>query len=333
MGEWDLLGRLLDKVQTHSTLIGKVWLTVLFIFRILVLSVGADRVWGDEQSDFVCNTRQPGCENVCYDKAFPISHVRFWALQIIAVATPTLLYLGYVLHVVHVEKKLKERVRQQAELGDQALLFLQRSFKIPKYIKGSGKVSSPTLLLLPSIKPFHCITSHLIYLYTHLCKVNIRGRLLRAYVLHLVAKIAVELGFVVGQYFLYGLTLDALYVCTQKPCPHQVDCFLSRPTEKSLIIWFMLGAAALSLALCVAELLYLWGKAFKECAARRRDYTVTPVTPVTVAPPGGRGRAYALKDDVTQNGFNAELEMQGRKFGVNEALGNGLPGNTGEIHI
>lgn len=64
------------------------------------------QVWGDEQSDFVCNTQQPGCENVCYDLAFPISHVRFWILQIIAIATPQLLYLGHVLHVIHVEKKV-----------------------------------------------------------------------------------------------------------------------------------------------------------------------------------------------------------------------------------
>ncbi|XP_019738262.1 gap junction protein, alpha 11 [Hippocampus comes] len=306
MGEWNLLGRLLDKVQSHSTIIGKVWLTVLFVFRILVLSTGADRVWGDEQSDFVCNTRQPGCENVCYDHAFPISHVRFWALQIIAVATPKLLYLGYVLHVIHVEKKLKERMRKHAELDDQALLFLQRSFKMPKYIKSSGKVS-------------------------------IRGRLLRAYVLHLLAKIALEIVFVVGQYFLYGLTLDARYVCSRSPCPHQVDCFLSRPTEKTMIIWFMLGAALLSLALSVAELLYLCVKAARECAARRRDYTVTPVTPVTPAPPASQRKAYTLREDaVTQNGINAELEMQGRKFGVNaanEMAGKGLLGNTGEVHI
>lgn len=45
MGEWDVLARLLDKVQTHSTVIGKVWLTTLFVFRILVLSAGADKVW------------------------------------------------------------------------------------------------------------------------------------------------------------------------------------------------------------------------------------------------------------------------------------------------
>lgn len=66
------------------------------------------QIWGDEQSDFVCNTKQPGCENVCYDLAFPISHVRFWFLQIIAVAAPKLLYLGHVLHVIHIEKKVRE---------------------------------------------------------------------------------------------------------------------------------------------------------------------------------------------------------------------------------
>lgn len=44
MGEWDVLGRLLDKVQSHSTVLGKIWLTVLFVFRILVLRTAADKV-------------------------------------------------------------------------------------------------------------------------------------------------------------------------------------------------------------------------------------------------------------------------------------------------
>ncbi|XP_008567318.1 PREDICTED: gap junction alpha-3 protein [Galeopterus variegatus] len=108
MGDWSFLGKLLESAQEHSTVIGKVWLTVLFIFRILVLGAAAEEVWGDEQSDFTCNTQQPGCENVCYDRAFPISHIRFWALQIIFVSTPTLIYLGHVLHLVRMEEKKKE---------------------------------------------------------------------------------------------------------------------------------------------------------------------------------------------------------------------------------
>ncbi|KAM9703337.1 gap junction Cx32.7 protein-like [Menidia menidia] len=301
MGEWELLGRLLDKVQGHSTVIGKVWLTVLFIFRIMVLRTAAEKVWGDEQSDFVCNTQQPGCENVCYDLAFPISHVRFWVLQIIAIATPKLLYLGHVLHVIHVEKKLKEGLKNREDLDDQTILFLRRAYKVPKYTKPSGKIS-------------------------------LRGRLLQSYVLHLVAEVLLEALFVGGQYFLYGFTLQPRYVCARFPCPHRVDCFLSRPTEKSLLIWFMLAAACLSLALGVAELLYLCVRAAREGVARRRDYTVTPVTP-----PGSRkrtgkgGRERAERD----------LELKGRRPGANgaaggvNAAGEGAKTgtNVGEIHI
>nr|XP_032835387.1 gap junction beta-1 protein-like [Petromyzon marinus] len=105
MGDFGLLGSLLDSAQEHSTAVGRVWLSVLFVLRILVLTAGADQVWGDEQSDFSCNTQQPGCENVCYDTAFPISHVRYWGLQVIAVSTPALAYLGHVLHVVRQESK------------------------------------------------------------------------------------------------------------------------------------------------------------------------------------------------------------------------------------
>jgi len=44
MGEWGFLSSLLDKVQSHSTVIGKVWLTVLFIFRIMIIGAGAEKV-------------------------------------------------------------------------------------------------------------------------------------------------------------------------------------------------------------------------------------------------------------------------------------------------
>lgn len=192
-------------------------------------------------------------------------------------------------------------MQNQAELDDKASLFLRKTFKFPKYTKSSGKIS-------------------------------IRGRLLRSYVLHLIAKIVLEALFIVGQYFLYGFTLEARYVCSRFPCPHKVDCFLSRPTEKSIIIWFMLVAAVVSLALSVAELLYLFVKAVKECAARRQDYTVTPVTP-----PRSQKRALQKHGEVIQNFVNLDLEVQGsRKLGMNGVAGTidvAAEKSVGEIHI
>ena len=97
---WMFLRDLLSGVNKYSTGIGRIWLAVVFIFRLLVYMVAAEHVWKEEQKEFECNVRQPGCENVCFDYFFPISQVRFWALQLIMVSTPSLLV---VLHVAYRE--------------------------------------------------------------------------------------------------------------------------------------------------------------------------------------------------------------------------------------
>lgn len=39
---------------------------MVFVFRVLVFVVAAQRVWGDESKDFVCNTRQVTQGNYAY---------------------------------------------------------------------------------------------------------------------------------------------------------------------------------------------------------------------------------------------------------------------------
>ncbi|XP_026151154.1 gap junction alpha-3 protein-like [Mastacembelus armatus] len=244
MGDWSFLGRLLENAQEHSTVIGKVWLTVLFIFRILVLGAAAEEVWGDEQSDFTCNTQQPGCENVCYDEAFPISHIRFWVLQIIFVSTPTLIYLGHVLHIVRMEEKRKEKeeeMRKANRLQEEKELL----YKNGGDAGGGGKKEKPP------IRDEHG-------------KIRIRGALLRTYVFNIIFKTLFEVGFILGQYFLYGFQLRPLYKCARWPCPNMVDCFISRPTEKTIFIIFMLVVACVSLFLNLLEIYHLGWKKFKQ---------------------------------------------------------------------
>ncbi|XP_029942032.1 gap junction alpha-3 protein-like [Salarias fasciatus] len=244
MGDWSFLGRLLENAQEHSTVIGKVWLTVLFIFRILVLGAAAEEVWGDEQSDFTCNTQQPGCENVCYDEAFPISHIRFWVLQIIFVSTPTLIYLGHVLHIVRMEEKRREREEELRKAGrhqeDHDNLYHNGVGD-----GGGGKKEKPP------IRDEHG-------------KIRIRGALLRTYIFNIIFKTLFEVGFILGQYFLYGFHLRPLYKCGRWPCPNTVDCFISRPTEKTIFIIFMLVVACISLVLNLLEIYHLGWKKVKQ---------------------------------------------------------------------
>ncbi|XP_072235624.1 gap junction alpha-3 protein-like isoform X2 [Leuresthes tenuis] len=245
MGDWSFLGRLLENAQEHSTVIGKVWLTVLFIFRILVLGTAAEEVWGDEQSDFTCNTQQPGCENVCYDEAFPISHIRFWVLQIIFVSTPTLIYLGHVLHIVRMEEKRRERDEEHRKAGhhqeDHDPLYHNEA----EDGEGGGKKDKPP------IRDEHG-------------KIRIRGALLRTYIFNIIFKTLFEVGFILGQYFLYGFRLRPLYKCSRWPCPNTVDCFISRPTEKTIFIIFMLVVACVSLLLNLLEIYHLGWKKVKQ---------------------------------------------------------------------
>ncbi|XP_057245163.1 gap junction delta-2 protein-like, partial [Malurus melanocephalus] len=73
-------------------------LTVVVIFRILIVAIVGETVYEDEQTMFMCNTLQPGCNQACYDKAFPISHIRYWVFQIILVCTPSLCFITYSVH-------------------------------------------------------------------------------------------------------------------------------------------------------------------------------------------------------------------------------------------
>uniref|UniRef100_A0A8D0H1N9 Gap junction protein n=1 Tax=Sphenodon punctatus TaxID=8508 RepID=A0A8D0H1N9_SPHPU len=245
MGDWSFLGEFLEDVHKHSTVVGKVWLTVLFIFRMLVLGTAAESSWGDEQSDFMCDTRQPGCENVCYDKAFPISHIRYWVLQIIFVSTPSLLYMGHAMHTVRMEEKRKMKVAEQRakEIKSSGDSYHQQEYPVAEKAELSCREEATGRIIL-------------------------QGNLLNTYVCSVLIRTAMEVAFIVGQYILYGIFLKTLYICHREPCPHPVNCYVSRPTEKNVFIIFMLAVAALSLFLSLAELYHLgWKKAKDRCSS------------------------------------------------------------------
>ncbi|XP_034015641.1 connexin 34.4 [Thalassophryne amazonica] len=120
---WAFLQGLLSGVNKYSTAFGRVWLSIVFLFRVLVFVVAAENVWGDEQKDFKCNTAQPGCHNVCYDHFFPVSHIRLWALQLIFVTCPSLLV---VMHVAYREDR--ER-KHRLKYGDNCRRLYQNTGK------------------------------------------------------------------------------------------------------------------------------------------------------------------------------------------------------------
>ncbi|XP_066036622.1 gap junction alpha-10 protein [Chamaea fasciata] len=252
MGDWNLLGSILEEVHIHSTIVGKIWLTILFIFRMLVLGVAAEDVWDDEQSEFICNTEQPGCNNICYDKAFPISLIRYWVLQIIFVSSPSLVYMGHALYRLRALEKerqnRKAQLRAQLEDLEPMLEEHRRVERELRKLEEQKKVN----------------------------KAPLRGSLLRTYVLHILTRSVVEVGFMIGQYLLYGFHMSPLYKCTRPPCPNTVDCFVSRPTEKTIFMVFMNSIAAVSLFLNILEIAHLGVKKIQKSLCGQPQWPAGP---------------------------------------------------------
>ncbi|XP_024130201.1 gap junction protein beta 3 [Oryzias melastigma] len=114
--DWKTFQALLSGVNKYSTAFGRLWLSVVFVFRVMVYVVAAERVWGDDQKDFDCNTKQPGCSNVCYDHFFPISHIRLWALQLIFVTCPSFMVVMHVAYRNDRERKHKAKFGEDSKL-------------------------------------------------------------------------------------------------------------------------------------------------------------------------------------------------------------------------
>uniref|UniRef100_A0A8K9UEH5 Gap junction protein n=1 Tax=Oncorhynchus mykiss TaxID=8022 RepID=A0A8K9UEH5_ONCMY len=226
--DWSFLEQLLEEGQEYSTGVGRVWLTVLFLFRMLVLGTAAESAWDDEQNSFVCNTKQPGCTAVCYDKAFPISHYRYFVLQVIFVSTPTIFYFGYVAMRAAKEKNEEEDEEKKREV--------RMRDEIEELVEENG--GRKVVKALPEAP-------------------KLKGRLLCAYAASILVKVLLEVGFIVGLWYLYGFVIPARFECVRDPCPHTVDCFISRPTEKTIFTIYTQTIAGVSLLLNLVELLHL----------------------------------------------------------------------------
>lgn len=257
---WSFLTRLLDEISNHSTFVGKIWLTLLIIFRIVLTVVGGETIYQDEQSKFVCNTQQPGCENVCYDAFAPLSHVRFWVFQIIVITTPSIMYLGFAMHKIARMADDEYRPRKRKLLSmvhrgmsrdyDMVDEMSEEVPMIPEEIEPSeknNKSAAPTKTTAASDAAVKHDGRRRIK----------RDGLMKVYVLQLISRVAFEIAFLFGQYILYGFEVSPSYICTRSPCPHTVDCFVSRPTEKTIFLVIMYVVSVLCLALTVLEILHL----------------------------------------------------------------------------
>ncbi|NXF00513.1 CXD4 protein, partial [Smithornis capensis] len=226
MERWDSLGFLIVTLNYNVTIVGKIWLMLIFLLRVAVVVLAGYPLYQDEQERFVCNTLQPGCSNVCYDLFSPVSHFRFWLIQTVSILLPYAAFSIYVLHKV-------------------AMYLVRMHCLVHQHKENKGFSSPKDLKLCRSavVNRVECGADNLSIL-------NFSG----AYTVHLFFRTLLEAAFAVVQYFFFGFFVPERFSCYHSPCTSTVDCYISRPTEKSIMMIFIWGVSSLSFVLSLADL-------------------------------------------------------------------------------
>ncbi|XP_013884974.1 gap junction gamma-2 protein [Austrofundulus limnaeus] len=295
---WSFLTRLLEEIHNHSTFVGKVWLTVLIIFRIVLTAVGGESIYSDEQTKFTCNTKQPGCDNVCYDAFAPLSHVRFWVFQIIMISTPSIMYMGYAIHKIARSSEEERRKHLRLRRKPHPHTRWRESHHLESGLEGEEDDEAEPMIYeetreVQEAKPAPAsITNKDMPKHDGRKKIMQQG-LMRIYVLQLMSRAIFEIAFLAGQYLLYGFRVNPSFVCNRVPCPHRVDCFISRPTEKTIFLLIMYVVSCLCLVLNVCEMLHLGIGTFRDTLHSKRNrsrrslaYGYPFSRNITASPPG-----------------------------------------------
>lgn len=285
MTEWTLLKRLLDAVHHHSTMIGRLWLTVMVIFRLLIVAVATEDVYTDEQEMFVCNTLQPGCSTVCYDTFAPISQPRFWVFHIISVSTPSLCFIIYTWHNLskqpqttsqmlgkgprHKGIDVEQEERQEAFDcscdSDSCSIHSHRNLghSLADVLEDltTQNLQEKDLNNTMSMSQTQACTFRED---TVVAQVVSGGVLSKCYIFHVCLRAVLEIGFVVAQWKLYGFHVPVHFLCTSSPCSQSVDCYVSRPTEKTIFLLFMFCVGVFCIILNFLELNHLGWKKIRQ---------------------------------------------------------------------
>ncbi|XP_076600555.1 gap junction delta-4 protein-like [Chaetodon auriga] len=224
MGAIDLL---FITISHNVSFMGKTWWMLMLVLRLLVLLLAGFTLFSDEQERFICNTIQPGCSNVCFDVFAPVSVFRLWLFHLILLCLPHVLFATYVMHKVWSYSYFGGFFYDRSQGGSPFTLENSSLSREPSFHKA----------------PLHDLPRE-------------RGlpRFYCAYFLVIILRIFLEVVFGAGQFFLFGLSIPKSFLCYEAPCTSGVECYISRRTEKTLMLNFMLGVASLSVLLSLVDL-------------------------------------------------------------------------------
>lgn len=267
---WHKIEHALERTSHQSALFGKYYIIAWLVVRMTMVLNFTTSTFKKEDKYFKCDTKVMGCSTMCFNKFSPVSMPRYWMLQLIASAVPPIvfvIYANYTLDQVqdYIKKRKRIRERQKTDIAklQQWKPGVQINIDVPSDEDDMGEVKDDDIKDVYT-KVKYDERGNNTNVPFGLTK-EAPGKIVTAYFWSLVMKLAVEVAFTVGQYYIYPyhFIMSEVYDCVDVyPCTmsynlnaqNVVQCWPSRPVEKTLFICTWYGTTLLQIILGLVEL-------------------------------------------------------------------------------
>lgn len=310
MAGWHVVEKYLEETGLHSTLIGKYWITMFLVLRLLILFSICEAAFGDVGLE--CDTKTPGCQKMCVNQFYPIQPNSYWSLQMLFVSLPIMIFMVYCNHKrekvaiarklkkAHLEeqkantmeefKKQKERINADRDQLAQKKEAAEQLYENPYGRKFTSneirdildreekRIQDEEQALQDTIqKEIEGEDGAEDVAYKSSGKDNSTPpKLFLGYALMVLFRTSIEVAFLVYYFHIYSFqfVMPEQYQCDRAPCNNVVACYIDRPKQKTLVIYIMFATGCITVLVGLIEFWSLGlGKIYEAWSNRHDDIT------------------------------------------------------------
>merc|ERR1711935_21512 len=235
---------------------------------------------------FQCDTQHTGCRLACFNRHSPMSAARFFQMLILLISLPKIFFYLFASHeqAEYEREKLKHQKERQKAGEEYKRKMMGWQKKIQAGMKELPKPDEPNVPEPPSLANAKLSIKKNYYM-DNAQEVLWTRRIVTAHLSHFIVLLFLEIlgllflnwltqaGVGVEQWKFFDLTMYQYvehYVCrednvyllnteklTQCGNGERTECYVSRPSEKKLFLWYMVATALISIILLLADIILL----------------------------------------------------------------------------
>ena len=242
MAGWKSAQRHIKNSAGSASIYGKYYHWILMAFRVTIIFILSRRLFDKRiRDDVECDTETIGCQRMCHNFFVPMTVTRFWMYHLMGVASITIVLSAYK------RKKYQEISEATAilELKNELAKSFPNHYLKPNFVHTvmRGECTDVAYAAVQNAYSFK--------------KYDTPPRLFLWYYVHIWLMLIIDIAFTQRQRQIYSFAhwMPESFTCDEFPCENRKTvCYVSRSTEKSIMLQLHLGIVTLGIGFYVLEI-------------------------------------------------------------------------------